>query len=66
TLPEAGEATVAVFDVLGRRVARLHAGPLAGGTHRFRLEAAGLPSGVYLVRVEGGGASLVRRLTVVR
>ncbi|MEM1043864.1 MAG: right-handed parallel beta-helix repeat-containing protein [Bacteroidota bacterium] len=69
-LPEAGEATVAVFDVLGRRVARLHAGPLSGGTHRFELSAAGLPSGVYLVRAEGGPAgdaqALTERITLVK
>ena len=40
----------AVYDALGRRVATLHHGPLAAGDHTLRLDAARLPSGVYLIR----------------
>ncbi len=70
-LAEASEVTVAVFDVLGRRVALLHEGQTEAGVHRLGFDGASLPSGVYLVRaVVGapGGASraLTRRLTLLR
>jgi hypothetical protein len=57
---------VALFDVLGRRVARLHDGPLAAGPHALRLATAALPSGVYLLRLSGDGASVTRRIVVLR
>ncbi len=57
---------VALFDVLGRRVALPHAGPLAAGTHALRLATAGLPAGVYVVRVRSVSGSLTRRLVVLR
>ena len=50
----AQDVTVGVYDVLGRRVAVLHDGPVAAGTtERLRLTGQGLASGVYLVRVVG-------------
>ncbi len=50
TLSAPGAATVGVYDVLGRRVAVLTAGPLGAGSHVFRLDGAALPAGVYVVR----------------
>jgi len=66
---EAGDWTVTVHDVGGRRVARLHDGPLPPGEHTFRWDgrdgtgsAAG--SGVYFVRAVGrpGGAIATKAL----
>ncbi|MDX1548783.1 MAG: T9SS type A sorting domain-containing protein, partial [Rhodothermales bacterium] len=57
---------VAVYDALGREVARLHEGPLAAGTHRLTFDAADLPSGTYLIRAGGGGAVQTRAVTLVR
>ncbi len=58
--------TVAVFDVLGRRVAVLHEGPLAAGAHALTLDGSALPAGVYLVRAAGETFGLVQRATLVR
>ena len=66
-LPAPADVRVAVYDVLGRRVATLASGALAAGTHGLPLDAAPLAPGVYVVRAEvGGGAVLVRRVTVAR
>ncbi len=66
TLPTAGNATVAVYDVLGRRVQVLATGRHAAGAHTLRLDAAGLASGAYLVRLTTATAVQTRRVTVVR
>ena len=65
-LAEAAEVRLAVFDVLGRRVAVLHEGRAESGTHRFELEAAQLPAGVYVVRATGDSFVSSKRLTVLR
>ncbi len=57
-----GPARVTVMDALGRRVAVLHDGPLAAGTHRFALATQALASGVYLVTVRTAEATAVRRV----
>jgi hypothetical protein len=67
TLPASQQVTAAVYDVLGRRVAVLHDGPLTGpDAHRLTFDTAGLASGVYLVRVTTPDAATTRRVTVVR
>ncbi len=68
TLAEASEATVAVFDALGRQVAVLHEGT-ASGTVEASFDGRTLPAGVYVVRavVRGATASvLTRTVTVAR
>jgi hypothetical protein len=57
---------VEVLDALGRRVAVLHDGILAAGTHPLSLDGARLPGGVYVVRAVGGGEVVARRVTVRR
>ena len=68
SLPEALPIQLEVFDVLGRRVARLHDGTLGPGTHSITWEGLlthGSPaaSGVYLVRLHAGGETRTKRLT---
>ena len=69
-LPAPADVRVAVYDVLGRRVATLASGALGAGAHALPFDAAPLAPGVYVVRAEVGGAGgvgvLVRRVTVAR
>lgn len=66
----AGPATAAVFDVLGRRVTTLLDGPVAGDLDLAwdGRDAGGAPaaSGVYVVRLEAGGAVRTQRVLVTR
>jgi glucose/arabinose dehydrogenase len=67
TLAESGEATLAVFDVLGRRVADLHDAPVAAGerTH-VAFPAGDLAAGTYVVTLMvNGRVEATERVTVV-
>lgn len=64
---EAQDVRVAVYDVVGREVARLHDGPLAAGSrHAFVVEGARFATGVYLVRVTGSDFAETHRVTLLR
>ncbi|HLA64447.1 MAG TPA: T9SS type A sorting domain-containing protein, partial [Rhodothermales bacterium] len=64
---EAGPVRVAVYDLLGREVARLADAETAAGTYRVRVEAAGMAAGVYVVRMTGPhGFVATQRMTVAR
>ncbi len=65
-VPTASEVRVAVYDVLGRRVAVLLSGEVEAGTHTVRFDGADVPSGVYLVRAEAGSSVATQRVTLVR
>lgn len=66
TLPERADVRVALYDVLGRRVATLEEGSKQAGRHRIQLERTGLSSGVYFGRLEAGGQTRTQKITVVR
>ncbi len=65
-LAEPGAVRLAVYDVLGREVAVLVDGTAEAGRHEAVLDAAVLPAGTYLVRLEAGGAVWTERLTLIR
>ena len=65
-LPEAGPVRLAVYDALGREVARLVDGPLGAGPHEVRLGAGRLPAGVYVVRLDAGALTRTRTVTLLR
>jgi ELWxxDGT repeat protein len=65
-VPEAARVSVDVLDVLGRRVAVLHEGPVEAGAHAVPWAADGLPGGVYVVRLRAGGTTATRRVTLLR
>jgi len=65
-LPEAERAVIEVFDVAGRRSAKVLDAVMAAGPHEVDWGANGLASGVYLVRLKAGARSGVLRFVRVR
>jgi hypothetical protein len=65
SLPDARRATMALYDVRGRRIAFREVGALGAGRHTVTL-AERLPAGVYLVRLNRDGHNLTTRAAVVR
>ncbi len=65
-LAAAGHVTLAVYDLLGRQVALLVNGEVAAGVHRAEFNAAGLPSGIYIARMQAGGISESRKMILMR
>lgn len=59
--------SVSLFDVLGRKVQTLHEGALTGSrTERLSLDASGLSSGVYFLRMVGEKGTETRKVVVTR
>jgi hypothetical protein len=65
-LATAGHVTLAVYDLLGRQVALLVNGEVVAGVHRTEFNAADLPSGVYIARMQAGGISESRKMVLMR
>ena len=66
TLPRVEDIHLAIYDMLGREVAVLVDGTRPAGAQTITFDAAELPSGVYLYRLDAGGTVLTQRLTLVR
>ena len=65
-LPAAADVRLDVFDALGRQVRTLVNGRRPAGEHQASLQAAGLPPGLYVVRLTASGQTATRRLVRVR
>jgi hypothetical protein len=67
-LPEgvaATDATMRLYDVLGRQVRTLPLNATAG-RHQQRVDVRGLPSGLYMLRLSTDGAVKTQQVTVVQ
>lgn len=62
TVPQAGHTNIALFDMLGHKVASLAKGNLPAGTLQFSLD--GIANGNYIVRAKNGTASYAQRIRV--
>jgi hypothetical protein len=70
TVPNAGHVRLGVYDVLGRKVATLHDGPMTAGTSAATwrgLDEAGRPvaQGVYFVRLASESGTKVARVVLL-
>ncbi len=55
-----------VFNTQGQRIQTLVDGMRAVGLHSVRFDAGGLPSGLYVYRLQASGETLVRKMMLVR
>jgi uncharacterized small protein (DUF1192 family) len=64
-LPDKQEATIRLYDVLGRQVRTVVSGEQEG-RHQRTLDVGALPSGVYFLRLRAGGQTRTQKFTVTR
>jgi hypothetical protein len=67
TLPRAGQVSLTVYDVLGRRVRELTpAGWFEAGERRMMLDGKDLSTGVYYLRANTGVAASEQQITLIK
>ncbi len=65
-LPEQAQVRLAVYDMLGRTVAVLVDGQQVPGRYDVTWDASNHSSGVYVYRLDAGGLSITRKMTLVK
>jgi hypothetical protein len=65
-LPRSGLIRLTVYNMLGQQVALLAMGQYLAGLHLVSFDGSGLPSGVYLYRLEAMGDILTGKMALVR
>jgi len=66
TLPRPGRYALDVVDISGRLVTRLSDGWKEAGSYRSVFQGDELPSGTFMIRLEGGSASAAQRIELVK
>jgi hypothetical protein len=65
-LPKAGDVSLVVYDILGRKVTELIHGNLTAGYHTVNFNASNLASGVYFYRIQAGDFVSVKKLMLLK
>jgi hypothetical protein len=65
-LPGEEYVTIRVYNLLGQEVATLFEGDQSAGVHEVRFDAGFFTSGAYVYRVQAGGASIVKRMMLIK
>jgi endonuclease/exonuclease/phosphatase family metal-dependent hydrolase len=58
--------SLAVFDMLGRKVAELVNSSMNAGSHAVRFDGSSLANGVYVYRLDAGGQTSVRTMVLLK
>lgn len=66
TLPQAADVTLAVYDVLGRRVAMLVNQQQTAGQHTVSFDASRLASGTYIYRIQAGNFTSTKKMMLIK
>jgi hypothetical protein len=65
-LPMTGAVKIAMFDIMGRSVRVLIDGLEEAGPHQITLNAEGMASGIYFVRMESAGRAVTGKMVLLR
>lgn len=66
-VPENGEVTLEVFDMVGRKVATLLNGEQkSAGRYTVNFDASNLASGMYIYRLQAGSSVITKKLTLIK
>lgn len=65
-LPQEGQVTIKVFDILGQEVATLVDGHFAPGYYKVTFDAERLATGVYFYQIKAGEFKQLKKMMVVK
>lgn len=65
-IPVSGFVDLNVFDLTGREVANLVHRTQVSGTYEIKFDAAGLSSGIYIYKLQVGGETLIKKMTLLK
>ena len=60
------ELEISVYNIVGKKVAVLHQGPLGEGLHTFTFDGSELPSGIYFYEAKSPFSSRVKKMILAK
>ncbi len=67
SLAKGQNLSIALYDLLGRRVKEVHNGYLAGAqSHQFRIDGADLSTGIYMIKAVGAAEAASGMVTLLK
>ncbi len=65
-IPVAGNTTLAIYNILGQKVATLVNEKLSAGSYKYQFDASNLTSGIYFYKLQSSNYSQIRKMTLLK
>lgn len=65
-IDKSGFASLSVFDITGKEIAKLVNQNLSTGTYEYEFNAINLPSGIYFYKLETPNSSSVKKMSLIK
>ncbi len=66
SVPEEGEVSLIIYDLLGKKITTLVNGFIRAGTYEINFDAHKLSSGIYLYNLKAGKFSKTKKLVLLK
>ncbi|HAB53122.1 MAG TPA: peptidase S8, partial [Ignavibacteriales bacterium] len=66
TLPDAGNVTLSIYNLLGEKVEEVLNQELASGSYEVNFDASKLSSGVYLYTIKAGNYTASKKMILMK
>ncbi len=66
TVASTGKVTLNIYNLMGQKVAELVNATKTAGSYNVSWDASGAASGMYIYRLEAGGQTLTRKMTLIK
>ncbi|MCP4631857.1 MAG: T9SS type A sorting domain-containing protein [candidate division Zixibacteria bacterium] len=66
TIPENGDVTLEIYDLLGRKVKTLVEGSFTANSYKMTWDSGNYASGIYFYRLRYGDSKITRRMSLVK
>jgi hypothetical protein len=66
SIPESGQVSLKVFNLLGQEVATIFEGPQQAGSYLADFDGLGLSSGVYMYTLQSGDISITKKFVLMK
>ena len=66
SLPQSGEVSLIIYNLLGQEVAKLVSGEIESGYHKVTWDASNFSSGIYFYRLQAGDFVQTRKMVLLK
>ncbi len=66
TLKEAGDVSISVFDITGKKILSQSHGVQTAGNHQMKLDVSDLTAGMYFYTLNAGSNKMTSKMTIVK
>ncbi len=66
SIPVSGNTTLAIYNVLGQKIATLVNSELSAGSYKYQFDASNLSSGIYFYKLQSNNYTAIKKMMLIK